>query len=131
MSYRVVPAFVSYLGSNAARRASKPRGLEAFISCLRVWPLVRVQLGLTPAPELDLGFLSSFWNYQGMSFSWQRQKGKRPPSLFQTLVHVTSANISLPKVSNTAKPRMKGLGSSLSCPRGPVKGQVCNSTTGE
>lgn len=53
----MVPAFISYYGSTAARKASKPHGLLAFISCSRVCELARVQLGLAPAHELDSGFL--------------------------------------------------------------------------
>lgn len=96
-----------------------------------------IWLGLSWAWLLSVGWIQVFSNhsgtssYQGMLFSWQRQKGMIHPNLFPTSAYITSANISMPRVSHTVKPRMKGQGSSLLLPRGPLKVWVCNTSTGD
>lgn len=95
-------------------------------------------LGLSWAWLQAMAWIQVFSNHSGTSsypgvfFSWQRQKHESHPSLFQTCVHITSAdNIALPEVIHTAKPRMKGQGNTLPLARSLVKVYVHNITAGE
>lgn len=93
----VVPIFSSCFHSDAARRASKTPWLMAVgvhfsLTCV-AW------LRLSWAWLQSMGWIQVFCNhsgtssYQGMFFSWQRQKYNSHLSLFQTSAHILPANI--------------------------------------
>lgn len=86
---------------------------------LKLWGLAGALLGLILAHGLDSGFFLIILKPTPTKVCYFHGRGRAihgaraTQSLFQTSAHITSANITLPKVNHTAKPRMMEQGCTL------------------